>query len=150
MKGSICLHFCLHLFARPEPVLWFKDGGDLPDIERMIVEGRELTITTLNKTDNGTYRCEASNHVGTSSAEYTLFVYGGYFSEAFALLLLSAGLIQLLLHSDGATPNLCCSFAQLRSSVKNSASTHNFSIRKSDIFAFQYQIQHMKYTVPSF
>uniref|UniRef100_A0A8C8A249 Cell adhesion molecule 2b n=1 Tax=Oryzias sinensis TaxID=183150 RepID=A0A8C8A249_9TELE len=60
---------------RPEPVLWFKDGGDLPDIERMIVEGRELTITTLNKTDNGTYRCEASNHVGTSSAEYTLFVY---------------------------------------------------------------------------
>uniref|UniRef100_A0A3P8SV16 Cell adhesion molecule 2b n=1 Tax=Amphiprion percula TaxID=161767 RepID=A0A3P8SV16_AMPPE len=61
----------------PEPVLWFKDGGELPDIERMIVEGRELTITTLNKTDNGTYRCEASNHLGTSSAEYTLFVYGG-------------------------------------------------------------------------
>ncbi|XP_051813646.1 cell adhesion molecule 2b isoform X4 [Acanthochromis polyacanthus] len=59
----------------PEPVLWSKDGGELPDIERMIVEGRELTITTLNKTDNGTYRCEASNHLGTSSAEYTLFVY---------------------------------------------------------------------------
>ncbi|XP_029922076.1 cell adhesion molecule 2-like [Myripristis murdjan] len=60
----------------PEPVLWSKDGGELPDIERMIVEGRELTITTLNKTDNGTYRCEASNHLGTSSAEYILFVYG--------------------------------------------------------------------------
>uniref|UniRef100_A0A672FUG2 Cell adhesion molecule 2b n=1 Tax=Salarias fasciatus TaxID=181472 RepID=A0A672FUG2_SALFA len=59
----------------PEPVLWSKDGGELPDIERMIVEGRELTITTLNKTDNGTYRCEASNHLGTSSAEYVLFVY---------------------------------------------------------------------------
>ncbi|KAM8904767.1 cell adhesion molecule 2-like isoform 3-T3 [Spinachia spinachia] len=59
----------------PEPVLWSKDGGELPDIERMIVEGRELTITTLNKTDNGTYRCEASNHLGTSSAEYILFVY---------------------------------------------------------------------------
>ncbi|MEQ2292709.1 hypothetical protein AMECASPLE_025727 [Ameca splendens] len=62
----------------PEPVLWSKDGGELPDIERMIVEGRELTITTLNKTDNGTYRCEASNHMGTSFAEYILFVYGGY------------------------------------------------------------------------
>uniref|UniRef100_A0A3Q2G6B6 Cell adhesion molecule 2b n=1 Tax=Cyprinodon variegatus TaxID=28743 RepID=A0A3Q2G6B6_CYPVA len=61
----------------PEPVLWSKDGGELPDIERMIVEGRELTITTLNKTDNGTYRCEASNHMGTSFAEYILFVYGG-------------------------------------------------------------------------
>ncbi|XP_051934513.1 cell adhesion molecule 2b isoform X1 [Hippocampus zosterae] len=59
----------------PEPVLWSKDGGELPDAERMIVEGRELTITTLNKTDNGTYRCEASNHLGTSSAEYILFVY---------------------------------------------------------------------------
>lgn len=59
----------------PEAVLWSKDGGELPDIDRMIVEGRELTITTLNKTDNGTYRCEASNHLGTSSAEYVLFVY---------------------------------------------------------------------------
>ncbi|XP_061683423.1 cell adhesion molecule 2b isoform X1 [Syngnathoides biaculeatus] len=59
----------------PEPILWSKDGGELPDVERMIVEGRELTITTLNKTDNGTYRCEASNHLGTSSAEYNLFVY---------------------------------------------------------------------------
>ncbi|XP_049582155.1 cell adhesion molecule 2 isoform X1 [Syngnathus scovelli] len=60
---------------RPESVVWSKDGGDLPDVERMIVEGPELTITTLNKTDNGTYRCEASNQLGTSSAEYKLFVY---------------------------------------------------------------------------
>ncbi|KAM9801703.1 cell adhesion molecule 2b [Neosynchiropus ocellatus] len=60
---------------KPDPVFWTKDGGELPDIERMIVEGRELTITSLNKTDNGTYRCEASNYLGTSSAEYVLFVY---------------------------------------------------------------------------
>ncbi|XP_064157987.1 cell adhesion molecule 2b isoform X6 [Anguilla rostrata] len=59
----------------PDPVLWTKDGGELPDIDRMIVEGPELTITSLNKTDNGTYRCEASNHLGTSGAEYVLFVY---------------------------------------------------------------------------
>lgn len=77
-KAIICKtqrHVC-RLFPRPDLVLWSKDGGELPDIERMIVEGRELTITTLNKTDNGTYRCEASNHLGTSSAEYILFVYG--------------------------------------------------------------------------
>ncbi|TWW74674.1 Cell adhesion molecule 2 [Takifugu flavidus] len=59
----------------PDPVIWTKDGGELPDLDRMIVEGRELTFTSLNKTDNGTYRCEASNLLGTNSAEYVLFVY---------------------------------------------------------------------------
>ncbi|XP_055797350.1 cell adhesion molecule 2-like isoform X2 [Salvelinus fontinalis] len=59
----------------PDPVLWTKDGGELPDVERMIVQGRELTFSALNKTDNGTYRCVASNHLGTSSAEYILYVY---------------------------------------------------------------------------
>lgn len=64
------------LSFRPEPVIWTKDGGELPDVERMIVEGRELVITSLNKTDNGTYRCEASNSLGTDIAEYKLYVYG--------------------------------------------------------------------------
>ncbi|XP_062872615.1 cell adhesion molecule 2b [Trichomycterus rosablanca] len=59
----------------PDRVIWTKDGGDLPDLDRMIVEGKELIITTLNKTDNGTYRCEARNHLGTSTDEYVLFVY---------------------------------------------------------------------------
>ncbi|XP_053312870.1 cell adhesion molecule 2 isoform X2 [Spea bombifrons] len=58
----------------PEAVLWTKDGGELPDPERMVVNGRELTITFLNKTDNGTYRCEAANRIGHSSAEYVLIV----------------------------------------------------------------------------
>uniref|UniRef100_A0A3Q2YC43 Cell adhesion molecule 2a n=1 Tax=Hippocampus comes TaxID=109280 RepID=A0A3Q2YC43_HIPCM len=57
------------------PVMWTKDGVELSDLGRVIVEGRELTFTSLNKTDNGTYRCEASNHLGTSSAEYVLYVY---------------------------------------------------------------------------
>ncbi|XP_062870085.1 cell adhesion molecule 2a isoform X2 [Trichomycterus rosablanca] len=60
----------------PDPVQWTKDGGKLPDLDRVIVDGRDLTFTTLNKTDNGTYRCEASNHLGTNHAEYVLFVYG--------------------------------------------------------------------------
>ncbi|TRY92198.1 hypothetical protein DNTS_006476 [Danionella cerebrum] len=59
----------------PDPVLWTKDGGELPDLDRMIVDGRELTFTTLNKTDNGTYRCEATNHLGTSHAEFKLVIY---------------------------------------------------------------------------
>ncbi|XP_061106533.1 cell adhesion molecule 2-like isoform X5 [Conger conger] len=59
----------------PEPVRWTKDGAEITDLERMIVEGRDLTIMSLNKTDNGTYRCEARNDLGISAAEYTLYVY---------------------------------------------------------------------------
>lgn len=58
--------------------MWTKDGTELPDLDRMIVEGRELTFTSLNKTDNGTYRCEATNHLGKSSAQYVLYVYGEF------------------------------------------------------------------------
>uniref|UniRef100_A0A8C4RPA6 Cell adhesion molecule 2a n=2 Tax=Erpetoichthys calabaricus TaxID=27687 RepID=A0A8C4RPA6_ERPCA len=59
----------------PDPVLWTKDDGELPDLDRMTVSGRELTISLLNKTDNGTYRCEAANRIGKSIGEYTLFVH---------------------------------------------------------------------------
>ncbi|XP_062982839.1 cell adhesion molecule 2 isoform X1 [Elgaria multicarinata webbii] len=59
----------------PDPVLWTKDGGELPDPERMVVNGRELNINFLNKTDNGTYRCEAENSIGISIAEYVLIIH---------------------------------------------------------------------------
>uniref|UniRef100_A0A8D2L3U8 Cell adhesion molecule 2 n=1 Tax=Varanus komodoensis TaxID=61221 RepID=A0A8D2L3U8_VARKO len=59
----------------PDPVLWTKDGGELPDPERMVVNGRELVINFLNKTDNGTYRCEAENSIGISIAEYVLIIH---------------------------------------------------------------------------
>lgn len=77
------LYFPFHMLPtpRPDPVMWTKDGTELSDLGRVIVEGRELTFTSLNKTDNGTYRCEASNHLGTSSAEYVLYVYGEFRGE---------------------------------------------------------------------
>ncbi|XP_040181315.1 cell adhesion molecule 1 isoform X7 [Rana temporaria] len=58
---------------RPEKVFWQRVDYDLPD--NIIIEEDKLYISSLNKTDNGTYRCEASNIVGSSSADYTLFVY---------------------------------------------------------------------------
>lgn len=78
MQHILFLFSTWRLPDRPDPVIWTKDGGELPDLDRMIVEGRELTFTSLNKTDNGTYRCEASNLLGTNSAEYVLFVYGEF------------------------------------------------------------------------
>ncbi|CAH2320259.1 cell adhesion molecule 1 isoform X2 [Pelobates cultripes] len=58
---------------RPEKVLWQRLDDDIP--EHVIVFGGSLIFSTLNKTDNGTYRCEASNAVGRTTADYTLFVY---------------------------------------------------------------------------
>jgi len=42
----------------------------------MVVNGRVLSISFLNKTDNGTYRCEAKNPIGRNSTEYVLIVHG--------------------------------------------------------------------------
>lgn len=60
--------------------MWTKDGGELPDPERMVINGRDLKINFLNKTDNGTYRCEATNSIGQNSTEYVLIVHGEYIS----------------------------------------------------------------------
>ncbi|XP_075460379.1 cell adhesion molecule 1 isoform X5 [Ascaphus truei] len=58
---------------KPERVLWQRVDDDLP--EHAIISGDNLLINNLNKTDNGTYRCEAFNAVGSASADYTLYVY---------------------------------------------------------------------------
>ncbi|KAG8434499.1 hypothetical protein GDO86_012759 [Hymenochirus boettgeri] len=61
--------------AKPSPdkVKWQRLEDDLP--EHVVMSGDSLVFGNLNKTDNGTYRCEASNIVGSASADYTLFVY---------------------------------------------------------------------------
>ncbi|XP_040282144.1 cell adhesion molecule 1 isoform X2 [Bufo bufo] len=58
---------------RPDKVTWVRVDDELP--QHVIIDDEKLYISSLNKTDNGTYRCEASNSVGSSSAEYTLYVY---------------------------------------------------------------------------
>ncbi|XP_053308651.1 cell adhesion molecule 1 isoform X5 [Spea bombifrons] len=58
---------------RPDRVMWQRLDDDLP--EHAIISGETLLINTLNKTDNGTYRCLAFNAVGKASGDYTLFVH---------------------------------------------------------------------------
>ncbi|KAM9298979.1 cell adhesion molecule 1 isoform 2-T2 [Gastrophryne carolinensis] len=58
---------------RPENVQWRRLDEDLPELATVV--GDKLFITSLNKTDNGTYRCEASNSVGSAFADYILYVY---------------------------------------------------------------------------
>ncbi|XP_068097034.1 cell adhesion molecule 1 isoform X8 [Hyperolius riggenbachi] len=58
---------------RPDKVIWMRVDDELSD--HVIIDEDKLYISSLNKTDNGTYRCEASNSVGSASADYTLYVY---------------------------------------------------------------------------
>uniref|UniRef100_A0A8D0E8D9 Cell adhesion molecule 1 n=2 Tax=Salvator merianae TaxID=96440 RepID=A0A8D0E8D9_SALMN len=61
--------------GKPEPtdVTWLRVDDEMP--QHVIVSGSNLHINSLNKSDNGTYRCEASNEVGTAFSDYTLYVY---------------------------------------------------------------------------
>lgn len=104
-------------------------------MERMIVEGRDLTITTLNKTDNGTYRCEASNHLGTSSAEYILFVYGEY-SNGYSCYGWS-----VLLHLR------FCAALQLRNSGRASEAHRQQMVRRSDRLKRNHKVQKVNVTL---
>ncbi|XP_043937081.1 cell adhesion molecule 1 isoform X3 [Protopterus annectens] len=54
-------------------VHWLRLEDELP--AHILLEGPNLLINNLNKTDNGTYRCLASNSVGESYDDYTLRVY---------------------------------------------------------------------------
>ncbi|XP_010221445.1 PREDICTED: cell adhesion molecule 1 [Tinamus guttatus] len=59
--------------SRPTDMRWLRVDDEMP--QHVVVSGSNLLISNLNKTDNGTYRCEASNAVGKSHADYMLFVY---------------------------------------------------------------------------
>ncbi|XP_075765526.1 cell adhesion molecule 1 isoform X3 [Pelodiscus sinensis] len=61
--------------GKPQPtdMKWLRVDDEMP--QHVVVSGSNLLISNLNKTDNGTYRCEASNSVGKSYADYMLFVY---------------------------------------------------------------------------
>nr|XP_034994853.1 cell adhesion molecule 1 isoform X4 [Zootoca vivipara] len=61
--------------GKPEPtdVSWLRVDDEMP--QHVIVSGSNLHINSLNKSDNGTYRCKASNEVGMSFSDYTLYVY---------------------------------------------------------------------------
>nr|XP_056716813.1 cell adhesion molecule 1 [Euleptes europaea] len=61
--------------GKPEPTdtTWFRVDDEMPP--HVIVSGSNLHISSLNKSDNGTYRCEASNEVGKAFVDYMLYVY---------------------------------------------------------------------------
>ncbi|XP_067910072.1 cell adhesion molecule 1a isoform X2 [Heterodontus francisci] len=60
--------------GKPQPKLtWQRLDEEMPDRTLLFVE--KLVLESLNKTDNGTYRCRALNDVGESYDDYVLYVY---------------------------------------------------------------------------
>uniref|UniRef100_A0A8D1Q5I7 Ig-like domain-containing protein n=2 Tax=Sus scrofa TaxID=9823 RepID=A0A8D1Q5I7_PIG len=57
----------------PVMVTWVRVDDEMP--QHAVLSGPNLFINNLNKTDNGTYRCEASNIVGKAHSDYMLYVY---------------------------------------------------------------------------
>ncbi|XP_048471477.1 cell adhesion molecule 1a isoform X3 [Rhincodon typus] len=61
--------------GKPQPnLMWKRVDEEMPD-RAIFTEPRTLILESLNKTDNGTYRCSAFNDVGESFEDYVLHVY---------------------------------------------------------------------------
>ncbi|XP_032905816.1 cell adhesion molecule 1 isoform X2 [Amblyraja radiata] len=60
--------------GKPQPTLrWLRLDEEMP--ERAIISVENLVLESLNKSDNGTYRCRAYNEIGESYDDYLLHVY---------------------------------------------------------------------------
>ncbi|XP_078283017.1 cell adhesion molecule 1 isoform X2 [Rhinoraja longicauda] len=60
--------------GKPQPALtWQRLDEEMP--ERAIISVENLVLESLNKSDNGTYRCRAFNDIGESHDDYLLYVY---------------------------------------------------------------------------
>ena len=67
MQGS-SVTFSSDANGVPEPTFsWTKDGSAVTANDRIVLSAdhKELSITNVNRTDSGEYRCVATNSVGT-------------------------------------------------------------------------------------
>nr|XP_042136778.1 cell adhesion molecule 1 isoform X14 [Peromyscus maniculatus bairdii] len=79
------LELTCEAIGKPQPVMvtWVRVDDEMP--QHAVLSGPNLFINNLNKTDNGTYRCEASNTVGKAHSDYMLYVYDSRAGEEGAI-----------------------------------------------------------------
>ncbi|XP_036049958.1 cell adhesion molecule 1 isoform X6 [Onychomys torridus] len=79
------LELTCEAIGKPQPVMvtWVRVDDEMP--QHAVLSGPNLFINNLNKTDNGTYRCEASNVVGKAHSDYMLYVYDSRAGEEGAI-----------------------------------------------------------------
>uniref|UniRef100_A0A3B5LKZ5 Hemicentin 1 n=1 Tax=Xiphophorus couchianus TaxID=32473 RepID=A0A3B5LKZ5_9TELE len=76
IEGSFTTLLCESSGIPPPSLTWMKDYTLKPDQRlRVLSGGRQLQISSAEKTDTGSYSCTASSAAGTTSKEYSLQVY---------------------------------------------------------------------------
>ncbi|CAJ1060969.1 hemicentin-1 [Xyrichtys novacula] len=77
IEGSLITLVCESSGIPPPSLTWRKDGSELKSDQRLRVlsGGRQLQISSAERTDTGSYTCTASSAAGTTSKEFSLQVY---------------------------------------------------------------------------
>ncbi|XP_068563703.1 hemicentin-1 [Cebidichthys violaceus] len=77
IEGSLITLVCESSGIPPPSLIWRKDGSELKSDQRLRVlsGGRQLQISSAERTDTASYTCTASSTAGTTSKEYSLQVY---------------------------------------------------------------------------
>ncbi|XP_028442534.1 hemicentin-1 isoform X1 [Perca flavescens] len=77
IEGSLITLVCESSGIPPPSLTWRKDGSELKSDQRLRVlsGGRQLQISSAERTDAASYTCTASSEAGTISKEYSLQVY---------------------------------------------------------------------------
>ncbi|XP_032380766.1 hemicentin-1 isoform X2 [Etheostoma spectabile] len=77
IEGSLITLVCESSGIPPPSLTWRKDGSELKSDQRLRVlsGGRQLQISSAERTDTASYICMASSVAGTISKEYSLQVY---------------------------------------------------------------------------
>uniref|UniRef100_A0A3Q4HTJ7 Hemicentin 1 n=1 Tax=Neolamprologus brichardi TaxID=32507 RepID=A0A3Q4HTJ7_NEOBR len=77
VEGSLITLMCESSGIPPPSLAWTKDGSELKSDQRVRIlsGGRQLQISSAEKTDAASYTCTASSAAGTISKEYSLQVY---------------------------------------------------------------------------
>ncbi|KAK2908097.1 hemicentin-1 isoform X2 [Channa argus] len=77
IEGSLITLVCESSGIPPPSLTWKKDGSELTLDQRLrvLTGGRQLQISSAERTDTGSYTCTASSEAGTISKVYSLQVY---------------------------------------------------------------------------
>ncbi|XP_069009305.1 hemicentin-1 [Embiotoca jacksoni] len=77
IEGSLITLVCESSGIPPPSLTWRKDGSELKSDQRLRIlsGGRQMQISSAEKTDTASYTCTASSAAGTTSKEYSLQVY---------------------------------------------------------------------------